>query len=263
MTANAFGEDRAACLAAGMDGNVPKPVDPGQLYATVLRWLERRPESDPAATEPPAAGADREPGGDAEMPVIAGIDMDLAMRYVSGKVELYRRVLRQFVQHYGSDFLDMEEQFTDDDTDALRHVAHSIRGASASIGATRLPRLAKELEAAIGARAPGAQIATARRAMWGELRHLVANVGECLTDGLTVPAALDDEGVSHDDLDQLEALLESGDYGALARFREIASALRRQFGEPVKVLEARLRGFEYEQALAALRALRTREKAPG
>jgi CheY-like chemotaxis protein len=39
MTANAFGEDRAECLAAGMDDHVAKPVDPRLLYATVRRWL--------------------------------------------------------------------------------------------------------------------------------------------------------------------------------------------------------------------------------
>jgi CheY-like chemotaxis protein len=39
MTANAFGEDRQACLDAGMDDHVPKPVEPAQLYATLLRWL--------------------------------------------------------------------------------------------------------------------------------------------------------------------------------------------------------------------------------
>jgi len=39
MTANAFGEDREACLAAGMDDHVSKPVDPPRLYETLLRWL--------------------------------------------------------------------------------------------------------------------------------------------------------------------------------------------------------------------------------
>ena len=39
MTANAFEDDRQACIAAGMDDFLSKPVDPDRLYATVLRWL--------------------------------------------------------------------------------------------------------------------------------------------------------------------------------------------------------------------------------
>uniref|UniRef100_UPI0012FDA5D1 response regulator n=1 Tax=Rubrivivax gelatinosus TaxID=28068 RepID=UPI0012FDA5D1 len=41
MTANAFDEDRAACLAAGMDDFLAKPVVPEELFATVARWLSR------------------------------------------------------------------------------------------------------------------------------------------------------------------------------------------------------------------------------
>jgi PAS domain S-box-containing protein len=39
LTANAFGEDRERCLAAGMNDHIPKPVDPERLFGTLLRWL--------------------------------------------------------------------------------------------------------------------------------------------------------------------------------------------------------------------------------
>jgi CheY-like chemotaxis protein len=41
MTANAFGEDRDACLAAGMDAHIGKPFTPGVLYENLLLWLSK------------------------------------------------------------------------------------------------------------------------------------------------------------------------------------------------------------------------------
>jgi signal transduction histidine kinase/ActR/RegA family two-component response regulator len=42
MTANAFAEDKARCLEAGMDDFIAKPAKPGVLYTTLLKWFEQR-----------------------------------------------------------------------------------------------------------------------------------------------------------------------------------------------------------------------------
>ncbi|MBI4742340.1 MAG: PAS domain S-box protein [Betaproteobacteria bacterium] len=53
MTADAFAENRRACLEAGMNDFVAKPVEPGQMYATLLRWLGLR---EPAIQRPDGVG---------------------------------------------------------------------------------------------------------------------------------------------------------------------------------------------------------------
>jgi CheY-like chemotaxis protein len=44
MTANALAEDRAQCLAMGMDEHLGKPVQPDVLYNTLLNWLSLKRE---------------------------------------------------------------------------------------------------------------------------------------------------------------------------------------------------------------------------
>ncbi len=39
LTASAFEEDRRACVAAGMNDFITKPIEPAAFYASLLQWL--------------------------------------------------------------------------------------------------------------------------------------------------------------------------------------------------------------------------------
>ena len=162
MTANAYGEDRALCLAAGMNDHVAKPVDPESLYAVLRRWLPVA-----ALAAPPAPMAER-------LAAIPGLDGAFALRMAAGKPTMLERVLRRFVDHYVGGWplpppaLDTETRRT-----AFGRHAHSLAGAAGAIGAGALHQAALALEQAARSGAPIEALDASGQALDAQLRSFV------------------------------------------------------------------------------------------
>jgi CheY-like chemotaxis protein len=137
MRANAFAEDRAACLAAGMNDHLAKPVDPALMFSVLLRWLPLRSidrSSDAFANVVPVAGA----GSVSErLAAIDGFDFAFALKSVAGQTSALIRVLRRFVVAYKNGVPILMQPYSEmDGTDiAWRAACHSLRGALDTLGA--------------------------------------------------------------------------------------------------------------------------------
>lgn len=148
MTANAFMEEKDACLEAGMNDHVGKPVDPDWLYELLIRWIPPREKNTPILPlEPTTMEEDATELLMARLGTLDGLDLVNGLRSLQGNRSAYIRMLRLFVREHANNPAIFRTQLASADVNGLRLIAHSLKGAAATLGAERIRINAARLEA--------------------------------------------------------------------------------------------------------------------
>jgi PAS domain S-box-containing protein len=254
MTAGAFEEDEAACLAAGMNAYLRKPVAPETLYAMLARWLPTRSPRPAAAGAEPAAF--RPDGGADPLAVLAGVaglDVEFGLRSLMGDPVKYARMLRRYVDSHAGDVGHMHELLARGETREALRLIHSLKGLSGTLGARQIQELAAGLEAALKAGAPDPGLAARLDASLAGLAAAVAALPQDAAGA--APMAADGPRMA-EVLDGLDALLAEDNMlsnGYLLKWQTtLAAALGPRFSELANLVD----GYRYDLALALLRRLR-------
>jgi two-component system, sensor histidine kinase and response regulator len=142
MTANAMKADLDACLAAGMNDHVTKPIERKALLQTLRRWLPARVKSSEDAPPSPTVQ------GRADIPTLDGIDIAGSLERLGLEFESFRRMLIRFADSKDATLDPLRTAVAAGDGDTVARHAHAIAGASGNLGADALRAAAKALERA-------------------------------------------------------------------------------------------------------------------
>ncbi|MFT3857710.1 MAG: response regulator [Aquabacterium sp.] len=151
MTASAMASDRERVLQCGMNDHITKPLDLGQMFTIMARWItpSNKPQvASPASEAMPSPSSTADDGNTLAPPMptstLSSLDTTDGLSRCMGNMTLYQRMLKGFAKTQQ----DFAEQFQSaaDDTSA-QMLAHTLKGLAGNIGAARLLEAVTQLEA--------------------------------------------------------------------------------------------------------------------
>ncbi len=260
MTANAMAQDRERCLAAGMNDHIAKPIDPDELFRTLIRWIKPRSSAITVninlQTNNTHTQADAKvlPADDIKLPEIDGLNVQLGLRRVLGKVPAYVSMLRKYLEGQPTIPMEFRQALANDDMTTAERIAHTTKAVNGNIGATGLQQQAEELEHLCHTNAARELIESKLAVFETALLSFIDKLNSALPVKAEIKAIADHEQILPV-LKKLVALLATDDSEACDLFDTSAEIIRSVFEMPAFAqLERAIKNFDFETALSIVKA---------
>ncbi|MFT5440826.1 MAG: two-component system sensor histidine kinase/response regulator, partial [Alphaproteobacteria bacterium] len=147
MTANALADNRQACLDAGMDGFLTKPINREEMLRTIAQALPGAGETPPdgiaiLAPERPSAPAEDDVG------IVSGvIDAEIFAQFGRDVGDEYLKILvEEFTSEAGENIAKARENSIAGNHAEAGRLIHSLKSGAGTIGAVRLEACAALIE---------------------------------------------------------------------------------------------------------------------
>lgn len=141
MTANASDEDRARCLAAGMDDYISKPFKPYTLYATLAHWLSAPPRQMMFSDRPSKLSGATMWVGEPNI-----IDLSVLAELLGDNKSEMHKFANQFMMLARKDMVEIEAALARNDLVALCALGHHNKAPARMVGAMGFYNLCQALE---------------------------------------------------------------------------------------------------------------------
>lgn len=253
MTAHALVEERQRCLDAGMNDHVSKPIDPDNLFVTLLRWAKPKPNQ---AAKPQAALPDTKAFDEVALPEISGIKVMEGLNRVAGNRQLYRNLLRQFVDKQADASEQVSVAIESGDLKLAERIAHTVKGVAGNLGIVEVQSVAQRLEKALrdGEESLSTPLAEFASVMGTQIQAINKALGDSAsTPPKVVQISPFDGKAATAAIDRLRILLKASDGGAEESFRRLQDAVAGVVEKPyLDGLSASINDFDFEAALVKL-----------
>ncbi|MGD9162982.1 MAG: response regulator, partial [Desulfobacteraceae bacterium] len=145
LTAHAMIGDREKSLAAGMNDHVTKPLDPEELFTTLMKWLIPMKKHDIFKKEIVTDDSSRS-DKNMMLPDLPGIDVRAGMNRIGGKIDTFIKLAKKFAEGQSGIVEDITNAMEAGDKETAVRYAHTLKGSAGNLGAVELNRAASDLE---------------------------------------------------------------------------------------------------------------------